>query len=136
MKKMRIVLADDDPKVCSAMQLVLEQDTDIESIQEANDGASLLKCCTELQPDLILLDWELPSHQPIAHLLANLRVSCPDVRIVAMSGRPMVRKLALILGVDAFVYKGDPPEQLLAVLRGAETPQSEENPPSSGKREK
>lgn len=119
---MRILLADDEPKVCSAVRFILDQDPLVEGISEVGDAQQLLEACAQCEPDLILLDWELPSQMPVGHLLAKLRVQCPQVRIVALSGRPMVRKLALSLGANEFVCKGDPPDVLLRVLNSLSEP--------------
>ena len=74
------------------------------------------------QPDLVLLDWELPGLLP-RDLLLVLRDRCRRTIVVALSGRPEARRDALAVGVDAFASTGDPPEHLLAILytfRGAE----------------
>ncbi len=83
------------------------------------------------QPDLVLLDWELPGllavnlpnstsirtvEQARCHLLDALHALHPRPKVIALSGRPEVRQTAMDAGADAFVSKGDPPERLLAVL--------------------
>jgi CheY-like chemotaxis protein len=66
-------------------------------------------------PDLLLLDWELPGLSAIGSL-AGLRKGFPAMLVVALSGQPEARRAALSAGVDAFVSKAEPPEQLLAAL--------------------
>ena len=68
-----------------------------------------------IQPDLVLLDWELPGPRA-ADLLPALRSRCRHVIVIALSGRPEARQEALAAGADAFVSKGEPPERLLAVV--------------------
>jgi DNA-binding NarL/FixJ family response regulator len=48
------------------------------------------------------------------------------MHIIALSSRPGARPLALAAGADVFVSKGDPPDRLLAAIRGLLPPQSHE----------
>jgi DNA-binding NarL/FixJ family response regulator len=116
-KWMRVLLADDQPKVRSALRLLLGQQPDLEVVGEAAEAESLLVQVKELCPDLVLLDWELPGFAA-DDLLPALREICPRVTVIALSGRPEARRAALAAGADAFVSKGDPPERLLAAVRG------------------
>jgi DNA-binding NarL/FixJ family response regulator len=119
----RVLIADDQPQVRSALRLLLGQEPGVTVVGEAEDAEQALKLATGGQPDLVLLDWELPG-QPAAdasagtgqHLLPALRARRPCLKVVALSGRPEARQAALAAGADAFVSKGDPPEQLLAAL--------------------
>ena len=114
---MRILLADDQPKVRSALRLVLEQQPGIHVLGEAVDATGLLDWVKAACPDLVLLDWALPG-LGVDRLLPTLRELCPHLAVIALSGRPEARRAALEAGVDAFVSKGDPPERLLAAVNG------------------
>ena len=59
---MRILIADDQPNVRSALRLLLEQDPDVHIVAEVADSNGLLKQVGKNCPDLVLLDWELPWH--------------------------------------------------------------------------
>jgi CheY-like chemotaxis protein len=75
-----------------------------------------------LQPDLILLDWELPglSGATTARSVLNtLFACCPTLQVIVFSGRPEAGRHALAAGANQFVSKAAPPEQLLAALRQA-----------------
>ncbi len=116
---MRILLADDEVNVRSALRLLLEQQPNVSVLNEAADADGLLAALADPAaepPDLILFDWELPGIAP-AGGVARMRSLCPRARILALSGRPESYRAALAAGVDAFVSKGDPPERLVATLR-------------------
>ena len=130
-RHMRILLADDQSKLRSALRLLLEQQPGIHVLGEAIDTTGLLDWVKATCPDLVLLDWELPGLEagdPLTALrqaqdgssgqglLPTLRELCPYLAVVALSGRPEARRAALEAGVDAFVSKGDPPERLLAAV--------------------
>ncbi|MBL7065244.1 MAG: response regulator transcription factor [Anaerolineae bacterium] len=120
---MRVLLADDQSKVRSALRLVLEQQPGIHILGEAVDATGLLDWMKAACPNLVLLDWELPglgADNPSTGsgqgLLPTLRELCPGLMVIALSGRPEARQAALDAGADAFVSKGDPPERLLAAV--------------------
>ncbi len=112
---MRVLLADDQAKVRSALRLLLDHEPEIEVLGEAVDATGLLDWVKVTCPDLVLLDWELPGFSP--DLLTTLRELCPSLTVVALSGKPDARRAAMDAGTDAFVSKGDPPEQLLTAIR-------------------
>jgi DNA-binding NarL/FixJ family response regulator len=112
---MRVILADDQAKVRSALRLLLEHQSDVEILGEAVDTTGLLDRVRVVRPDLILLDWELPG-LPATTLLPLLHDHCPGLRVIALSVRPELRQAALDAGSDAFVCKGDPPERLLMAM--------------------
>jgi len=117
---MRILLADDRVKVRSALQLLLEQESDVQVVGEAGDGSGLLLLAEKEKPDVIMLDWELPG-RPIAALLAEVGHLLPAVEVVAMSVHPEARRAAHDAGVASFVSKNAPSEEVLAVLNALRT---------------
>ncbi len=112
---MRILIADDEARVRSALRLVLEHETGHE-LAEAASVEALLSEAPAFRPDLILLDWELARARAVK-ILPLLRQAWPNAVVVALSGRPEARASALAEGADAFVSKGGDPESLLAVVR-------------------
>jgi DNA-binding NarL/FixJ family response regulator len=112
----RILLGDDQPEVLSALRLLLEQEPTLSVVGEAGDHQRLLEQAETLDFDLLIFDWELPNHQA-SGLLPALRSRFPNLHVVALSSRPEAREAALLSGADSFVFKGDPPECLLEVVR-------------------
>jgi DNA-binding NarL/FixJ family response regulator len=113
---MRILLADDQARVRSALELLLGLEPDMDVVGETTDADRLLVCIKETRPDLVLLDWELPG-LVVNGLMNALRSLFPRLKVIVLSGRPEARGDALAAGADAFVSKGDPPDRLLAALR-------------------
>lgn len=116
---MRILVADDLTNVRSALALLLTEQPGFEVVGEAADTFGLLLTAESQNPDVILLDWELRgmASSKVVHLLNHI---LPQARILALSGRPEARQEALAAGIQAFVSKGAPPEQLIAALRKLE----------------
>lgn len=119
---MRVLLADDQPALRSAVRLLLEQEPGVNIVAEVADTQTLLARTADLHPDLVLLDWELPglNHAAAARAVLNaLYASCPNLQVVVFSGRPEANRHAMAAGASAFVSKADPPERLLAALHQA-----------------
>jgi DNA-binding NarL/FixJ family response regulator len=112
---MRVLLADDQEKVRSALALLLTQESDVEVVGEIGEAEHLLIWVRATHPDLVLLDWELPGDVS-SSLFGVLRALAPHLKIIALSGLPEARQAALSAGADGFVSKGDPPERLLATV--------------------
>ena len=113
---MRILLADDEPRVRFALRVLLEREPGFAVVGEAVDRSGLLDLVALTLPDLVLLGWELPG-LAAAHPLALLRRIHPDVSVIALSVRSEARHAALSAGANAFVSKADPPERLMAAIR-------------------
>ncbi len=112
---MRVLLADDEPKVLAALRLILEQLKEVEQVEEVSDAASLTSRLKEAPPDLLLVDLELPGLHSGTQL-TDLRRYAP-LKVIVLSGRYQCPQTALISGADAFVSKCDPPDHLFATLR-------------------
>jgi len=111
----RVLLADDEPSVRSALRLILEQQADIEVAGEANDADNLLKWLTANRTDVLLVDWELPGISG-KELVTILHTLAPEMQIIVLNSSPQTRQPALQAGARDFVSKGEPPEVLLAAL--------------------
>lgn len=111
-----VLLADDDPEVRQALRLLCEQALDLTVAGEAKRVEELLLELPTLQPDIILLDWELPGKPAVsADLLTHIRRLHP-AKIIILGGRPETQQDALAAGAEAFIYKGDSPDKLLSLL--------------------
>lgn len=116
---MRILLADDQSRVRFALRVLLHQQPGLEIVAEAVDAYDLLDKSEVTDPDLVLLDWELPGLAP-PDLVTAIHCKCPATRVVVLSGRPEAHSQAMAAGADAFVSKAYPPEQLLAAIEQIE----------------
>ena len=112
---MRILLADNQPKVRFALRLLLGQEEGISVVGEAAAAEGLFTQIEATCPDLVLLDWDLPG-VPMVDLLSALNNTYPALSVIALSWRLELERLVLDAGADAFISKADPPEQLLATI--------------------
>lgn len=112
---MKVLIADDQAEVRSALKVLLEQENGLYILDEAEEINSLKLKVEYIHPDLVLLDWEL-SNQSMAPMVPVLRQLVPGLRIIALSGRPEAAKAAMEAGVDMFVSKGENSDRLLDAI--------------------
>lgn len=110
----RILLADDNKNLRSALALLLETRIAATIVGEADTMEALLEQAAKTRPDVVILDWELPG-KPEADRIVVVRSVAPGARVIVVSARP--EAAAQASEADAFVNKIDPPERILAVLK-------------------
>ena len=117
MEKLRVLVADAHTYVRYALQVALPQihDIAVEVVDEISVIDDLVARVDVLQPDLLLLDWQLP--QLNETLLIDLREQYSRIKIIALSIHAEAREAALNAGVDAFVSKGDGAESLIQAIQ-------------------
>ena len=103
---MRILLADERPKVRSAIRLLLEQQPESIVIDEVTSARELLELLRNSSPDILLLDWELSGSTP-RKLWTTLRALYPDLFIIVLNSKPQTRRAALKAGANEFVSKAN-----------------------------
>jgi DNA-binding NarL/FixJ family response regulator len=112
---MRILIADGDLRVRAALHVLFAEEDEAMVVADCADLEGLVRQLQDFQPELVLLDWELPGRPAAAFLLARSHVARP--KLIVLSARPEIRSAALAIGADDFVFKADPPEMLLAAYR-------------------
>lgn len=118
MKPARVLLADDHLAVAEALKRILS--TEFEVIGTVRDGLSLLTATVELAPDVVVADVSMPRMDGFS-ALQQLRLKCPEVKVVLISGfqEPEFVNIALEWGASAFVSKVAANEELIPAVRAA-----------------
>ena len=112
----RILLADDNANLRSALRLMLETRLGFELITEARDMEHVLAQVDDSRPECIILDWELPG-RPTRERVTVLRALVPSLKVIALSARPESKTDAELEGTNAFLCKTESPEQILKIIR-------------------
>jgi two-component system, NarL family, response regulator DesR len=110
-------LADDNPAIRSALTLLLETRLKIGEIGETDNLEDLADAMARFQPDILILDWDLPGPAKKGRVAA-LRALHPSLKIVVASSRPEVAQQALAAQADSYVCKCEPPELVVQVIQG------------------
>lgn len=112
---LRIIIADQAAEVRQALRLVCQEHLKHCLVIEVAASDDLLNQMEITPPDIVLLEWELPDMRPSA-LLHRLKEIREQTQIIVLSNRPEIRPVVLDEDVHGFVYKGDPPDELIALL--------------------
>jgi CheY-like chemotaxis protein len=107
LKRPRVLIAEDHVGVANAVCRLLARDCEVVGL--VSDGSALLEAAQRLQPDVMVVDLNLPG---VSGLEACRRITqlTPAAKVVvfsAMNG-PDVRQRSFEAGASAFVFKGDP----------------------------
>jgi diguanylate cyclase (GGDEF)-like protein/PAS domain S-box-containing protein len=113
-RTIRVLHCDDSAPYRRLVSEMLVVQPDLEVVGQAHDGESLLETVAACDPDLLLLDATVAGLD--GALLARLRATAPNVRMVVLSGMaPEASALPAV--ADAFVRKSASFDDLCAVLR-------------------
>ena len=110
---LRVLIADDDPSVREALQLLLLSQPHIDVVGELVDSTDLAQELRRLRVDVLLLDCDLPELDQA--LLQALRHECPSTRIIVMSASLLQPGLPDSL-FETVVSKMDGPDGILDAL--------------------
>ena len=116
----RLVLADDEQLVRSGLRLILEAEDDIEVVGEAGDGAEAVTLTRRLDPDVVLMDVQMPRMNGIEatrEIVALGREESSRVLILTTFDLDEYVYEALKAGASGFLLKRTPAEDLVAGIR-------------------
>ena len=120
MKPIRILITDDHLIVREGLRLILETVEGVEIVGEASDGAECLRLVPELQPDVILMDLQMPRMDGIT-AIDRLRSEYPEIAIVILTtfneDDLMIRGLQA--GARGYLLKDTSRENLLDTIQAA-----------------
>lgn len=114
----RLLLADDQALVRAALAALLSLEEDFEVVAEVGRGDEVVDAAREHQPDVALLDVDMPGLDGLA-AAAILTTEVPSCRVMIVTtfGRPGFLRRAMEAGVSGFVVKDAPAEVLADAVR-------------------
>lgn len=122
MESIRVLIVDDLPQVRDGLAILLKlaaQKTSpaIEVIGDARNGYEAIQQARALQPDVILMDLEMPVMDG-CEATRRLKAEQPAPRVIILSIHTggEARQRALVAGADGFVAKGDGYSSLLNAI--------------------
>jgi DNA-binding NarL/FixJ family response regulator len=113
----RVLIVDDSPQVRQELRTLLPLAGDIEIVGEAADGLEAVHLAQALQPEVILMDLEMPVLDGY-QAARQIKAICPACRVVALTvySDLVSRNQAAEAGVDVFLVKGVSVETLVQAI--------------------
>ncbi|MGZ3716492.1 MAG: response regulator, partial [Ktedonobacterales bacterium] len=114
----RIIVADDHPVVRDGLVAVLSTQADFAVVGEAGGGEEVLRQVAALDPDVLLLDLEMPEMDGV-ETLRRLREAKSGVRVIVFTAFDTDDRIlaAVRAGAQGYLLKGVPREEVFQAVR-------------------
>jgi DNA-binding NarL/FixJ family response regulator len=114
---LRVLIADDHPLFRSGMRALLAADLDTEVVGEATTGEEAIEMAATLQPDVILMDLQMPGMSGIEATRSILHTS-PHIRILVVTMYEDDHSVftAMRAGARGYLLKGASPDEVLRAM--------------------
>ena len=114
----RVIIVDDESLVRAALRVVLESSSDFELVGEADNGADAITLVRATQPDVVLMDVQMPIMDGI-EATQRLTREFPGLKIVALTTFCTERVIVPMLsaGASGFLVKDTSPDRILDAAR-------------------
>ena len=118
MRRPSVLVADDHPDMVKALCRLLALECEI--VGSVADGRALLEAAQRLQPDVIVLDVNLPNVHGL-EACRQITLLQPQTRVIVFTALndPDVRERSLAVGASAFVSKLARVGDLISAIKGA-----------------
>jgi NarL family two-component system response regulator LiaR len=116
----RVMLVDDHPMVRKGLALFLKAFDDLELVGEAGSGPIAIQLCSEILPDVVLMDMVMPEMDGVAATQA-IRQQFPQIQVIALTSfkEGDIVKNALEAGAIAYLLKDVSADELARAIRAA-----------------
>jgi two-component system invasion response regulator UvrY len=111
---MSILIVDDHAIVRDGLKRLIGADTEI---LEAANGRDALALARARDPDLVILDLNLPGLGGLELLRRLVQVGARRILVLTMHGEPLYAKRALEAGAAGYMTKNAAPDELLTAIR-------------------
>ena len=114
----RILIADDHPIVRDGLIAMLGTQPDFEVAGEAATGAEVVSAAARLNPDVVLLDLEMPEMDGV-EAIRRLRQLSPTVRAIVFTAFDTDERIvgAVQAGANGYLLKGVPRDEIFNAIR-------------------
>src|ERR1700729_4110221 len=114
----KVIIADDHALFRSGVKTALSIKKDVDLIAEADNGQQLLHLLKHVEPDVILLDIQMPIMDGI-QTLPEIRKDHPNVKVIILSmhnDHSMISKL-MEIGANSYLTKNSDSETIYQAIK-------------------
>lgn len=119
-EKISVVIADDHPIVRQGLRQIVERERDLTVLAECGDGSAALETIINLQPDITVMDIDMPKMNGLAVLraLRERKISTKVILMTVHSEEDFFNE-ALRLGAVGYILKDSAVEDTVKAIRAA-----------------
>jgi DNA-binding NarL/FixJ family response regulator len=116
--KTRVLLGDDHAILRAGLRILINAQSDLEVVAEADDGRQVLLAAKAASPDVVVLDIALPDVRGLK-VIEQLRQECPQTHVLIFTAQanPSYIRTALSAGATGYVVKTASETELLTAIR-------------------
>lgn len=120
MEKIRVMITDDHSLIREGLKQLLEFDGSIEVVGEASNGVECLDKLNECNPEVLLLDINMPEKNGI-EVLKQMKTDQSQVKVLILTVHNEMDYLmkAVDIGVDGYILKDSESSELKKAIRAA-----------------
>ena len=117
-QKIRILVADDHPVVRDGLVAILSTQADFEIVGEANDGSEAVSKAREYEPNVILIDLEMPEVDGV-QAIQQIRATHPRIQFIVFTAFDTDERIlkAVQAGAKGYLLKGAPRNDVFRAIR-------------------
>lgn len=108
----RALIADDSSAVREGLRSILDFEDDVEVVGEATNGEEAVQKATELEPDVILMDFSMPILNGV-EATRRVKQLHPDTAVVFLTMETESMQEAMDAGADSYLLKGSSVDEIL-----------------------
>ncbi len=129
-KKIKVLVVDDHPVVRRGLLICLTGKENLKIVGEAADGDEAIQKVRELDPDVVLMDIDMPHKDGLA-VTEELHKTMPKVKVLVLSSHGQRDYVLRIIraGARGYVLKDTPPDDLVRAIQAVDKGEAFFSPP-------
>ncbi|GIP40977.1 transcriptional regulatory protein DegU [Paenibacillus sp. J31TS4] len=133
-KTVKLLLADDHQLFREGVKRIINMESDLEVIGECGDGIQVIELCNELQPDIVLMDINMPVENGVV-ATQKLKEIFPSIKVIILSIHDDESYVfeTLRKGASGYLLKDMEAESLINAIRSVVSGHAYIHPKVTGK---
>ncbi len=115
---MRVLLVDDEPRLCSAWERLFAMRTDMQLVGTLLQADGLQNAVATLTPDIVVIDLTMPGEDPL-EAVRKVIAAHPEIKVIVFSGHSGVEHInaAFDAGAAGYMDKLTPPSKIFTLIQ-------------------